>query len=339
MSEKTYNDHRFNKLSEKINSIVISKLNNSNLNSRINQSYDKERTEDKKKVEVKSKIFSKNNSKAQIEENSDGEKYKLNEEENSFDEENFTNEISNLKNLMRNEKPVSTNFTEDSYQGTNLLTCNIENKIETLEEETFEILKDHELKANLMKEEINYLIRQIQQEKEEKEELNNKVYSEIQECETNIVELIETERAKTESAIAQFFLEIEKSIENLPITTKSILNDDNDLDNDKLKINQLLSSLKQKLLIEESQNEKEIQNFVDAVNFELKNCSDSINLEKQNKEENENLILNHIETCLKQLKLKFLEIKNSREAFEEEIFNRLEQTCTDLVLNFQENDE
>ena len=282
MKQSSYNDERFNKLSEKINTIVSGKVNINNTMTHITNNNPTQQNNNN------TKSISKNNSKTNLFNNS-----KNNSLNNSFSnnknnieyniEKNDNNNVdTNTNNVLSPISLIEENASSD------MLINNLESNIENLEEDNYEIFKDHELKINLMRQEVNYLIRMIQQEKEDKEEIKVKIANELKSCEMRIGEHLDTEKLNLENQIVKMFLNIEKTIDVLPEITKSNFTEGIDLDQNKNLAEIEVKNLKNMIVNNEESNEKEIQELVDTVNSEVKLCNDLILSEKEKKEDNEN---------------------------------------------------
>lgn len=214
---------------------------------------------------------------------------------------------------------------------------NLEKKYEDLEENSEDIFKQHELKVNLMSEEVNYLIKQIDIEQESNNEIYLKINNDYKEHEAQYISQLENERIRNQNYLGKLFISIEKIIDTLSI--------DNNLETDLNRNLQIrenydnrIQIIKEEIQNTNNSNSKKIQTLVNQINWKINNSNKNISLEKQIIEEKESQIILKIEKSLKNLKNDFNHLKYQREKFEENLLKKLEQTCMNLVLAFSDKD-
>ena len=91
----------------------------------------------------------------------------------------------------------------------------IEKKIDTLENSVYKTLKDYELKYHLLKEDVHYLIRLIQNQKEKKEEITSLLKHEVFKLEGKIKKLIDNEKELFLKNMQANYEKIEKNIDEI----------------------------------------------------------------------------------------------------------------------------
>lgn len=313
MSEKKdYKDERFNNLSAKLGGLIkkveSQKKNGQVSNTRSNKSeYADYSNKMSRENSMRKVITVRNEQEEDIERNSF----------NQYDKERY---YGGQQEIL----PTSSTY---NYQ--------LESKIDDLEEESFKVIKDQELKANLLQEEVNYLIKAISLEKEMSDEIKIKIESELRSCEKKVNELIESNYNDMQLSIVSLFASLEKRIDSMLNENKLSCGDQITIDDCKSKIDIGINNIRLNLNNEEILAAKEVPIMVAHVNQTLKILSDEVNRELNYREGQENNILIEIESTLKSIKQDFSEIKQSREIYEQRLIEELERTCTQLVHKFQ----
>lgn len=253
-------------------------------------------------------------------------------EKNQENEVNVQNKI-NLDQFY-NEHPENNNHIDISVG-------NVESLLDSIEDTCFQMFKDQELKINLLNDEVDFIIKAIEQEKEESENLKRKIDFEIKNTEGKTIEEIQSHRLKTELVIANHFSEIEKMIFNY--------NNNIDLNEDEFQLSNNTELIRKtidpetKFIYEEVNRIKEnianidsdnLEEVINEINEKISICNSKIKNEREDRETNEEKIIIQIEEYLKKLKEHFYQMKYSGEEFEERIFKKLEISCTNLVNKF-----
>lgn len=275
---------------------------------------------------------------------------------NKSEFQDYSNKMSrenSVRRVVRNEqeedvdKSILNQYDKERYYGgqqevlqtTSTLNYQLESKVDDLEEQSFKVIKDQELKVNLLQEEVNYLIKAIGLEKEMSDEIKTKIGYELKNCEKKVNELIESNYNDMQLSVVSLFASLEKRIDSMLNENKLSCGDQISIDDCKAKIDMGLNNIRLNLNNEEVLASKEVPIMVGHVNQTLKMLSDEINRELSFRENQENNILIEIESNLKSVKQDFSEIKQSREIYEQRLIEELEKACTHLVHKFQSQAE
>lgn len=110
--------------------------------------------------------------------------YSQNRNERNNEENDYKNNSQNIsKNEIEkeseNDKNISMNNSKydqiQTEQNIDISINNVENLLDTIEDACYQMFKDQELKINLLNDEVDFIIKAIEQEKEESENLKEKL--------------------------------------------------------------------------------------------------------------------------------------------------------------------
>lgn len=370
-SNRIYTDDRFNKLSQKLNNVLSIKAKNKNkgpniVHSTKRENYQEENNSQNNQIKGLSTDSSKRSvkhSESPNRRNYDSNKfnqptpsqidYQNNDISNNQafpDQEqyynysnNYQSNFSNLPSSNRSpqlqdqlylQKDIVSSFYEESST-----FMEVESKLEKLEERSFHMKKDHELKAKLLQDELNYLVRTIELSKEEEIEIQRKIDNELHKTTQSLLELVDNHFQETELTITSIFAGVEKKIDemvdNCTFKNKELI------EAEEAQSSAIIASknLNQYFESENEYTTKEIEELYNELNSIVAGVSNELDHEEKTKEKREAEILEFIEGGLLEMKKDFAFLREQREAQEEEIFNKLERTCIELVYKFNAEED
>lgn len=246
----------------------------------------------------------------------------------SYNDERFTKLSLKLNSMYKNKSSLDLDQRDyetktparESNKGLNL--------VESLEDSMYRLAKDHRLKYNLLKDDLEYLEKLIQSERELSNMIQNQILSDIKQTESKLSDIISYEETRSKELILKKFNPIGNQIEEL-----NTLSQDNQILAHKETLALELNQLNLNLQNNEIHKNKEFGELVHEVNTRIKDANRAIQGEKARNETNEKIILEKIEQSLsvfKDLKQKHMQ---DRESFEEGVFSSIEDLTVRLIEN------
>ena len=381
--KSSFNNNNNKRTTKSINKEINNDYYNTNLNNKNNNNNDNNNDN----------YNSINNTNTQKDSPNQYQEYSFNLKYNQQDEfdklnssninNNNTNSIKTLGNCFNNENSPLRINTNQSYLNNN---CNylkdkdyivntfinesgeileLEHKLEKLEEKSFLMKKDNNLKANLLQEELNYLIKVIEDEKEHREEIKNKSEKEYKNVLASIEAIIESESNKIILDFTSIFANIEKNIDNinkesnfdieeLNVMIKDLKNNSskfissglNDVCINVLQTEQALkesdisiNNLNEYCINERQYIEDECNKLFNEVNKVVDTLNEEIHLENKAIETKENNLVEVVQSGLQEIKSNISNLNEIRIKTEEILLNKLETSCINMISNCTMSDE
>ena len=233
---------------------------------------------------------------------------------------------------------LENNLSYKNYSKSDSSLCSIDIKSKQIEEKTFKLIKDQELKVNLLQDDINFLVKSIEEDKLNKENLKDKLSLEIKKTENKLIGLIESERINSELNITSIFAQVEANVKEIESFHKNEESINYEFERLKNQINIGVANIQNDLSTQEINKNKEIPEIFNEITNLINDLNIDIMKENQCNQQKEDIIITEIEKNLRNIKSNFSEYKIYKIKYEDTLLTNIEGVCSELIYNFKISD-